>query len=314
MEAFTVPIRNVTRQLVLNWHLTETCNYSCRYCYSSWQKPCLDKEIFRNPEFSERLLSELFRFFRADNAGNPLRKELRWQGVRLSLAGGEPLLYPKHILRIGEKARSLGFDLSLITNGSLLTWEVIPPLAKNLSMLGISLDSADSDTNRKIGRIDRAGRTICLDDLTEMVDLARACNPDLQIKINTVVNVQNADEDLTEMIRRLQPDKWKVLRALPIVTTDLAVTDQKFRAFLERHRHLGKLLSAEDNQDMTESYLMVDPYGRFFQNKASSRDGSPYIYSQAILDVGAEATFAQVNFDAKKFAGRYSISGEGETA
>lgn len=314
MQPTTLHPRHTTRELVINWHLTETCNYSCRYCYSSWQHPEQPGEIFRNPELSSRLLGELYRFFRPDNGATPLRGELSWQNVRLSLAGGETLLYPQHTMRIAQDAKSLGFNLSLITNASLLNLQEIPTLASNLSMLGISLDSADPQTNRKIGRVDRSGRILCLDALAEKISLAQACNPNLRIKINTVVNALNANENLTELIERLQPDKWKVLRILPVVTTALAVSDQQFMDFVERHRQLGRVLSVENNQDMTESYLMVDPFGRFFQNRSSMPGKSSYVYSQPLLEIGADAAFAQVNFDVAKFAGRYSTSGKGQAA
>lgn len=302
-----------TDQLVLNWHLTETCNYVCRYCYSSWSRRQVG-EIFRNPEVSSALLKELYRYFRAENSFNPLQQSLHWKNVRLSLAGGETLLFPEHTLRIAQEAKALGFSLSLITNGSLLTCENVPKLVGNLSMLGISLDSADRDTNRRIGRIDRSGRVVCLDEMYDLITLARACNPELFIKINTVVNSLNIDEDLSGMVERLRPNKWKLLRVLPAVTDALSITDQQFASFVARHRHLGNILSVEDNQDMTESYIMVDPCGRFFQNQKNSSNNNPYIYSEPILDVGADAAFAQIKFDVEKFAGRYFQHEVGDAA
>lgn len=57
-----------------------------------------------------------------------------------------------------------------------------------------------------------------------------------------------------------------------------------------------------------ESYIMVDPQGRFFQNSPCS---AGYEYSQPILGVGAEKAFSQVNFDVDKFSSRYPGNGEG---
>lgn len=296
-------------ELVLNWHLTDACNYGCRYCYARWSDGQAD-ELYRHSGKSSFLLKELYRFFSYDNFDNPLRDKLVWSGVRLSLAGGEPLLFPEHTLRIAKEAKTLGFDVSLITNASLLTHEIIPALSANLSMLGISLDSASPATNRRIGRVNRADRVLCLDDLAKKIALARACNPNLIIKVNTVVNALNADEDLSEMIQLLRPDKWKLLRVLPVVTDTLSITDMQFGTFIECHRHLGSLLSVEDNRDMVESYLMVDPFGRFFQNRPTPSPEQPYIFSKAILEVGADAAFAQIDFNAARFAGRYRHSAE----
>lgn len=301
-----------THELVLNWHLTDACNYGCRYCYARWNDGQAD-EVFRHPGKSSLLLKELYRFFSPSNRNNPLRNELDYAGLRLSLAGGESLLFPEYTIRIAKEAKALGFDLSLITNASLPTSEIISALAPNLSMLGISLDSACSETNRRIGRVDRADQVLCLDDLAKKIALARTCNPKLKIKINTVVNALNVAENLSETIQSLRPDKWKLLRVLPVMTDTLSITDQQFGSFVERHRDLGSFLSVEDKLDMVESYLMINPCGRFFQNQATPSPEQPYIFSEPILKVGAAAAFAQINFDAEKFASRY-VQSSGEIA
>jgi hypothetical protein len=82
---------------------------------------------------------------------------------------------------------------------------------------------------------------------------------------------------------------------LPVVDDRLAVSQQAFDDFVRRHALLAAIRHVEDNQDMTESYLMVDPMGRFFQNAA----GAPtkgYRYSLPILEAGAPAAFAGMRF------------------
>lgn len=37
--------------LVVNWHITEACNYKCFYCFAKWQKN-ENKEIIHNNEKS----------------------------------------------------------------------------------------------------------------------------------------------------------------------------------------------------------------------------------------------------------------------
>jgi len=73
------------------------------------------------------------------------------------------------------------------------------------------------------------------------------------------------------MVALIRPERWKVLRVLPIVTDDLAVTDTQFSHFIEVHRALRSIMCPEDNSDMFESYLMIDPRGRFFQNARGLR-------------------------------------------
>lgn len=64
---------------------------------------------------------------------------------------------------------------------------------------------------------------------------------------------------------------------------------------------------------MRESYLMVDPHGRFFQNSLLT-PGQGYAYSRPILEVGAEAAFAQMAFDTARFSARYILLVAGKGA
>lgn len=299
--------------LVLNWHLTEACNYRCRYCYATWNESACPRELIHSPERTAALLSELYRFFQPGNRANPLASRMSWSSVRLNLAGGEPLLHAGKLLAIVSQARALGFEVSMISNGSRLTRELLDRLAPQLTWLGISIDSACPETNRSIGRIDRRGRLLDLDDLAIGLASARQSNPGLRLKLNTVVNQLNHAEDLSVLIQRFAPQKWKVLRMLPVVSQHLTVSDEQFAAFVARHRAFTHILCAEDNQDMRESYLMVDPHGRFFQNSPLIA-GQGYTYSQPILEVGAEAAFADMVFDPERFSSRYSPAGAGERA
>ncbi len=296
---------NTVDQLVVNWHLTEACNYSCRYCYSSWEKTSDLGELFHDQVKTQGLLSELKSFFSQGNKLNPLASHLQWNSLRLSLAGGEPLLNPARTSNIIMDARGLGYDVSLITNASRLS-KTCPSLLGQLSILGVSLDSADEKICGEIGRVDQCGQVLDLAALGNIFQRVRSENPDISIKINTVVNQLNWKEDLSGLIEQLRPDKWKVLRVLPVLSKELAVTQKQYDLFLHRHQRLSKFISAEDNHEMAESYLMVDPHGRFFQNHSDFEGGpNSYLYSEPILQVGAEAAFVQIAFDAQKFAARY---------
>lgn len=291
-------------ELVVNWHLTEACNYRCGYCYSAWQRESGRRDVVRDAVASGELLGALQDFFRPDNAANPLRRVLRWSRLRLSLAGGEALLYPQQVLDIARQARKLGMRVSLITNGSLLPeGDALAALAAELDLLGLSLDSFDAGRNRRIGRADRQGRTLSLAQVAAQLERARAANPALAVKVNTVVNALNADEDLAPALGLLRPARWKVLRMLPVVSRTLAVDDAAFAAFVARHAGRVEGMSVEDNADMLGSYVMVDPQGRFFQN-GSGRQGS-YFYSRPITRDNVAAAFASVPFSAGRFAARY---------
>lgn len=89
---------------------------------------------------------------------------------------------------------------------------------------------------------------------------------------------------------------------LPTLTDELAVTRTEFDAFVQRHAALDAVMQVEDNDGMTQSYLMLDPLGRFFQN---SPEQQGYDYSEPILAVGAANAFAQVRMLAGRFLARY---------
>lgn len=294
---------HTSNELVINWHLTEACNYGCRYCYSKWHNS--GKELLHDVEHSQAMLGELYRYFSPENQDTQTRLGMRWDSVRLSLAGGEPLLYEHDIVRLAAFAKSIGFKVSLISNGSRLSQTLMGELAPLLSVLGLSLDSANPHINRQIGRADRKSQVLSLADLAATVSEGRRRNPDMQLKINTVVNALNFTDDLNKTITLFKPEKWKVLRVLPVISNDLAISEPEFTEFLGRHKALEAIISAEDNRDMVESYIMIDPHGRFFQN---SLQGKGYRYSAPILSVGAETAFTQVRWEATKFLARYTSS------
>jgi radical S-adenosyl methionine domain-containing protein 2 len=296
------------KQLVINWHLTEACNYSCRYCYAHWQRDESVRDLIRQDYQIHQLLSELRGFFDPINSRNPLAWKMAWSNTRLNIAGGEPLLFPSVVEDTVKFARRVGLRASLITNGSLLTERIARRIGAGLEVLGISIDSAQPFSNRLIGRINSQGEFLDLGQLQKAIEAVRERNPAIKIKLNTVVNRVNWQDDFSDLISQIQPDKWKVLRVLPVTDQSMTITDEEFQFFLNRHRKHRKIAVIEDNQDMVESYIMVDPQGRFFQNSPCS---AGYEYSQSILGVGAEKAFSQVNFDVEKFSSRYPGNGEG---
>jgi radical S-adenosyl methionine domain-containing protein 2 len=119
-----------------------------------------------------------------------------------------------------------------------------------------------------------------------------------------VVNALNFTDNMSETIALFNPDKWKVLRVLPAISNDLAIAKHEFAEFLARHHRFAPIISAEDNSDMVESYIMINPHGRFFQNSST---GQGYRYSEVIPDVGAQAAFRQISWIADKFQARYAV-------
>lgn len=286
-------------ELVVNWHILEACNYRCRYCYAHWETMNAP-EIWRTDQW-ETLLADVWEFFDPNNETNPLRKNMQWKSVRLSLAGGEPTLLNTKLIDIARKGHELGFKVAIISNGSKLNEKYLAELTPLLSIMGLSVDATDSEVNAMIGRTDHS-KSLDIDALSSIAMSARDANPAITIKINTVINAANANIDFHRLIERICPDRWKVMRMLPVTSNDLSISNKTFELFLERHKSLASLMSVESNDAMQQSYIMLDPHGRFFQN---ANDGPFYVYSESILSVGVLAAMQQVPFSPSKFAARY---------
>lgn len=71
--------------------------------------------------------------------------------TKINLAGGEPFLSP-HLRKMCELIRSMGFTVSIVSNGSLITKERIEELAGIISWLGLSVDSPEENDELIIGR------------------------------------------------------------------------------------------------------------------------------------------------------------------
>ena len=125
---------------------------------TKWEAPHRQRDLVHDPVRARELLVRLYEFFHLDNNANPLRRHMDWGSVGLNLAGGEPLLYARRLIEMLPVARGIGFDVSLITNGSLLDHELMASLAPSTSLLGLSIDSPSARSNREIGRTDRRAR------------------------------------------------------------------------------------------------------------------------------------------------------------
>ncbi|WP_223450592.1 MULTISPECIES: viperin family antiviral radical SAM protein [unclassified Pseudomonas] len=293
-------VRPHVSELVINWHITEACNYKCRYCCAKWDGA--GRKLSHDSCRVRNLLDELQAFFYPGNASNPLRQHMSWSGIRLNLAGGEPLLYQDASLRVLDYARSKGMSASIITNGNRLTDDLIARLAPLVSMFGLSLDSASPVKIMEIGRVDSRGCLLDVDSVSEMLARAKLRNSALRLKVNTVVKALNRQEDMSPIIHTLAPHRWKVLRILQVVTSELAVSTEDFLAFVARHDAFHDVMCVEGNDDMSESYIMIDPLGRFFQNTSGQKG---YHFSIPIDVIGAERAFSEWRLSVGAYAARY---------
>ena len=265
---------------VVNWHITYQCNYRCSFCF------------FRNPSDKQDRSPKLS--VSIENAYDLIR-ELRDSGVRrINFAGGEPTLVKEFPLVVNY-SHSLGIVNTVVTNGTGITENLMKRAGSSISAVKLSVDSADDEVEKRLGR----GYGQHLSTILKAAETVKKHG--VTVMANTVVTSLNWIGDMHAIIERIQPVRWKVFQVLPVQDQNfheynyLKITGDQFLEFVKRHADIPSMIP-EDNSLMTESYLMIDPLGRFFQNRDSK-----YTISESILQIGLEEAFAQISFDQYKY-------------
>ena len=149
------------------------CNHRCVFCaidYFAYEGKILDKDI---------VISTL--------------KDMADHGVKsVMFAGeGEPLLH-KDIVLIVQKAKEFGLDISITTNGILLTKERAEKILPNLTWIRFSFNGGDAQNYTKMHGIKNEKEyEKLIDNIKNAVAIKRANNLDVTLGIQTVVLSEN---------------------------------------------------------------------------------------------------------------------------
>ncbi len=167
--------------MILQWHITERCNFRCKHCYQdgryAGKDPTYDQLIFVLDQFSE---------FVDDLWPNPTH----W----IRITGGEPMLH-KDWKRLAAEVKRRGFKWSLMTNGTLITLEEAADIA-NLEPqnVQVSIDGSEEvhDSIRGEGNLNlvlegvrnlraynipiRVSFTATLTNMNEIPKVVKICN------------------------------------------------------------------------------------------------------------------------------------------
>jgi radical S-adenosyl methionine domain-containing protein 2 len=274
--------------LAINYHLCTRCTMRCRYCFARFRSPVRGTMYGSLEKPKAMALTRLL----ASSMG------------KVTFVGGEPTLVP-WLRDLIDAAKVEGATTMLVTNGSMLTPATVRSLASSLDWLGLSIDSADQRTHELLGRsVD--GKALSAADYIALCAAAHSAG--MRVKVNTVVTSINKNEDMSQFVEALGPERWKVFKVLEVqgqnerALHQLAIPDLAFKRFVSRHRQILEPtipVVAENNDAMTGSYLMVDPAGRLFDNVTGC-----YRFSDPILDVGLDAALQQIHFSRRGFADR----------
>ena len=219
--------------------------------------------------------------------------------MKLNFVGGEPTLCP-YLGELIDYSKDLALITGVVSNGARITQQFVNQYGNNIDWIGLSLDSGDEDVQKYLGR----GNGNYVQTTINKSKMIK--NAGIKLKINSVITRFNYAEDMTELIKIINPNRWKVFQVLEIKgqnrkhVNELLINNVEFRQFVKRHEYLNPIV--EDNDAMIDSYVMIDPLGRFFQNTQKI-----YSFSSPILEVGIRNAFDALKYNHMKFLERGGV-------
>lgn len=237
---------NKTKVRSVNWHITQRCNYHCKFCFSK----SLDQEIT-----NITAVESVFRYL----SGAGIEK--------INFVGGEPILHPL-FFEMTKLAKAMGFVVSVVSNGYYLNRDVVWQLKPFVDWIGLSVDSANETVETALGR----GNGNHIEHIIELAYLIHQAG--IMLKINTTITRLNWNEDMKPLLKRLKPERWKVFQVLHIkgqndlFFRDLSITDEQFTYFKSINQGIeGVMTVFENNTQMIDSYFMLSPSGLSMSNR-----------------------------------------------
>lgn len=210
----------------LFWETTLRCNARCAFCGSG----CGENTCFPDELTTEEISTALHR----------LAEQQPVKDVMINVTGGEPLLR-QDVFEVMTQAVSWGFSWGMVTNGSLITPQVIRRMKESgMKTLTVSLDGCAA-THEHLRRLPSGSLDRILAGLRQIA--AEGFLDHLQV--TTVVNRQNLDEleALRALLLPIGLNSWRVVTADPIgrakdnahILLDRAGMSRYF-AFMEQYR------------------------------------------------------------------------------
>ncbi len=198
-------------------HTTDRCNLRCDYCYLP------HAQVDMSPATGRAAIEAIFRSASAHN----------YRAVKIKYAGGEPLLRFSFIVELQRYAQSLAqqhgveLDSVILSNGALLTSEMVETMQASGLRLMISLDGLDDahNTHRRFpdgrGSFEAVARAI---DLALANDLA----PDISITISRR-NAAGLPDVMAWVLERDLPFSLNFYRenAISMVHTNLRMEEDR---------------------------------------------------------------------------------------
>lgn len=265
----------------VNFHFINQCNYGCKYCFAKKEntKCSLNK--------AKSIVDKIELYFAT----------IKEKGT-INLVGGEVFLF-KHLQELIDYINDKAIDVSIVTNGSMLTKEFIVNNKSKIKMIGISVDSLEKEINLKIGRA-LNGKTLEENNLLYLCNTIK--NNDIELKINHCVSKFNINEDISWFIEKVTPKRFKIFQMTIIdginnEMVDKQISKEQFRNYCEKYKKMAPII--EENQEIKNGYFMIDGIGNCFTNMEEKQLGN--ILSEDINNI-----IKKINVDEKTYIKRYN--------
>ena len=134
-ELKRVKNKEIVSPVNLQIDLNNYCNNDCRWCYYRIHDHVDEFDV--KDSIDKKVALEIIEQFAAEGG----------KSVEIT-GGGEPLMYP-HFKEFSQKARELGLDRALVTNGVLLSEELIDEI-KDYAWVRVSLNAASQDIYQQV--------------------------------------------------------------------------------------------------------------------------------------------------------------------
>lgn len=168
---------------------TNYCNHHCYYCSYADSKLGLRDTVHRQDQIPWEKMQEIISDF----------ADMGVKAVTFS-GGGEPLVYP-YILEAIDGMKKAGVQISIITNGQLLSGDRAEAL-KDAKWVRISCDSADAVTYARTRKLPESA----FDEVCGNIEsFAQIKDEDCEFGINFVINHENAGQiyDMAVLMKKL---------------------------------------------------------------------------------------------------------------
>ena len=200
MTAFgPVPSRRLGHSLGINNIPPKICSYSCVYCQlGRTKKMQVERRIFYNPR---KILKDVQdKVKKVKKTGDPI-------DYLTFVPDGEPTLDVNLVYEI-DLLKSLGINIAVITNGSLIWREDVREALKKADYVSLKIDSVQKEFWR---RINRPHGTLQLSSIQQgMIEFAETYSGELVTEAMLVRTVNDSEDSLSniaDFLARLRPDR-----------------------------------------------------------------------------------------------------------